>query len=448
MDIAQERHPLSVLLKCRGWTSAAFLHMLAERHRKLGYGGIASRKEKVSRWIAGVSVPAITTQYAMADLLQIHRREVTAHGWPSWLCLAIHDDRVVLESPWTAAGSLKVLGEVGGPVDRRAFLIASTHTLAAMAAQWATAEPATASTSGRRIGAEVADQLDTRLAALRHLDDEIGAGHVYDAATTEIRLIRRLLSEAAYSEQVGRRLFGAAAEACRLAGWCAYDNGYHAEAERQFFAAMRSAASAGDETIGALTLAFWANQRYATGTPRVALDMLERALASRRITSGRVTALLYARQARAYSLMGEAVPAYRAAEAAFTAYGKAGPAGEDLPALYWMNMGELHQFAGSAALSLGEPRRALEHFDAAVRGEDAYDSGQEARGAAIYLARRAEAHLAIGDLDAAVEVAEQVLQLMGGVESARGGSALQDLRAELLHHKDVPVVSGFLDLTA
>lgn len=46
-------------------------------------------------------------------------------------------------------------------------------------------------------------------------------------------------------------------------GWCAYDEGRHAAAERHFLASLRSAASAHDPTLGAVTLAFWANLRYA-----------------------------------------------------------------------------------------------------------------------------------------------------------------------------------------
>ncbi|NRQ39382.1 transcriptional regulator [Nonomuraea sp. NN258] len=458
MDTAVTRHPLTVLLERKHWTYGMFLRKVAVQHRARGFGGLATRKEKVARWISGVAVPQVTAQLAMADVFGVDEQEVAARGWPDWLLAAFDDDHAFWESPWTPAGSVTVLREVGGPVDRRGFLIASTGTLAAMVAQWATAETASAtlsvgsglttSVAGRRIGVEVAGQFDARLAALRHLDDEIGSAHVYDAATTEIRIIARLLAETTHSEQVGRRLHSAAAEACRLAGWCAYDSGHHASAERHFIAALRAAASAGDHSMGALTLAFWANLRYTGGDPRGALDLLDGALSARRNTSARVVALLHARQARAHSLVGEPVPALRAVEAAFSAYGNAAPAEEDLPALYWLNTGELHQFAGSAALSLGEPGRALEHFDAALRGEDPYDREQEARGAAIYLARRSEAHLALGELDAAVEVAEQVVELMGGVESARGTSALEDLRGGLLGHQDVPVVRTFLELTA
>ncbi|GHF94869.1 hypothetical protein GCM10018787_49560 [Streptomyces thermodiastaticus] len=119
------------------------------------------------------------------------------------------------------------------------------------------------------------------------------------------------------------------------------------------------------------------------------------------------TAPHYVRQARAHSKAGEAEAAYRAIDAAFAACDRAGPAAHDLPSMYWMTHGECHEVAASCALTLGEPARALEHFDAALRHGDPYDTTTEARGAGIYLARQAEAHLALGDMDAAVDVAER-----------------------------------------
>ncbi|MET8008246.1 hypothetical protein [Nonomuraea glycinis] len=333
-------------------------------------------------------------------------------------------------------------------MDRRGFLITSTGTLAVIIAQWATAPQAGGAVGGRRLSREVPDLFDARLDALRHLDDHVGSGQNYDAATTELRLITRLLKEASYTEEVGRRLHGCAAEASRLAGWCAYDDGHHAAAERHFVAALRAAASAADDTAGAIALAFWCNLRYTNGDSRGALDLVQGALAAdRRITSSRVLAMLHARQARAHAKAGEPTAAYLACDAAFAAYDRAGPPDQDLPSMYWINVGELHQMAASTALTLGEPRRALTHFDSAIGDDDPYDSDRETRGAAIYLARRAEAHLALGELDAAVEVAQQVLHLMGGVESARGSLALNELRHGLTGHRQVPLVADFLELS-
>ncbi|MEV4749093.1 tetratricopeptide repeat protein [Streptosporangium sp. NPDC049248] len=448
MNAVVDRHPLTVLLDRNHWTAASFLKRVSARHRASGGNAIATRKEKVSRWTSGQAVPRTTVQIAMADVFGVDRAEVHRRGWPDWLLLAFSDDDTILESPWTPLGTVKALDNVGGPVDRRGFLIASTSTLAAMLTQWAAAPSATASTSGRRIGQQVITLFDTRLDALRHLDDQVGSLQTYDAATAELRLITNILRDSSYTEVIGRDLYALAAEASRLAGWCAYDAGHNAEAERQFYAAMRSSASAGNDTIGAIILAFWANLRYAIGDPNGALGLVNGALASsHKINSPRVLAILHARQARAHSKAGEATAAYRAVDAALAIYDRAGPSAEDLPAMYWVSLGELHQVAGSAALSLGEPLRALQHFDAAVTSDDPYDTEKEARGTAIYLARRAEAHLALGDVDAALESAHQVLEHMGGVDSARGSSTLAELHGQLRAHEHIPAVQEFLGST-
>lgn len=158
--------------------------------------------------------------------------------------------------------------------------------------------------------------------------------------------------------------------------------------------------------------------------------------------------MLHARRARAHSKAGEAVDAYQAVDAALAAYDRAGPASDDLPAMYWMTAGELHQVAASAALSLGEPRRALDHFDAALSQDDPYDLNTEARGTSIYLARKVEAYLALGDIDAALETAYQVLDQMSGVDSVRASNTLAGLNAELRNHQHIRAVQEFLGLTA
>ncbi|GGO58965.1 transcriptional regulator [Streptomyces lasiicapitis] len=453
--ILEERHPLNQVLTVRGWTAEYCLRRVADRHKALGYGGMAIRKEKVSRWTrpGNPQTPNMPTQVAMAEVLGIDAREIRAQPWPHWLLLALRDDTAIWESPWNPAGTIQALDHAGGLVDldRRGFLIATTATLAATLAQWATADPVPATASGgRQIGAAVADRFDSRLDDLRHLDDDLGSDHVYDAACAEKRLITRLLRDNSYSENTGRRLHASAAEASRLAGWCAFDSGQTAAAERHFVTSLRAAAGAGDRTAGATALAFWANLRYANSTPdpRGALDLLDGALTHRAdITSPRVLTMLYIRQARAHSIAGEPTAAYRAIGNALAAYDRGTPPDEDLQSMYWITTGEVLQAAASAALSLGDPRRALTYFSSAVTHHDPYDSDKEPRGTAIYLARQAEAHLALGDLDGAVETGQQAVGLMGGVTSARGSETLNRLRTEFSRHRSTPVVRTFLDET-
>ncbi|MFJ4689260.1 transcriptional regulator [Streptomyces sp. NPDC088789] len=443
-------HPLTTLMAQHQLTAAAYLKRVADRHRALGFGAMAHRREKATRWIRDGVTPERTALLAMASLHGIRFADVDRYGWPGFLLLALDDDRTVLESPWTTAGTVNSLTDVGGPVDRRGFLIASTSTLTAAVAQWATAEPAFAVTGrGRRVGAEATALFDTRLDALRHLDDTVGAGQVYDAAALEVRLVTGLLKSASYSEETGRRLFAAGAEASRLAGWCAYDDGRHAAAERHFVASLRAAASANDPTLGAVSLAFWANLRYNADDPRGALHLINGALAARsKISSPRVTAMLHARAARAHSKAGEATATWHQVDRAFDAYSHADIPDADLPAMYWINHGELHQVAASCALTLGEHHRALEHFDAALTHEDPYDTERETRGTVIYRGRQAEAHLALGDVDSALDIGHQVITAMGGIDSARATGTLTELRGQMTGHQHIPAVADFLSYAA
>ncbi|MEV5379409.1 hypothetical protein AB0L26_26075 [Streptomyces nondiastaticus] len=91
---------------------------------------------------------------------------------------------------------------------------------------------------------------------------------------------------------------------------------------------------------------------------------------------------------------------------------------------------------GSCALNLGRPKEALIQFTAApttLRAADAYQEDDFPRGAAIYLAREAEARISLDDLDGAVETAHRAVEHMGGVSSARGTSTLDGLRANSGH---------------
>ncbi|MFE5858714.1 hypothetical protein ACFQ61_36525 [Streptomyces sp. NPDC056500] len=230
--ILEDRHPLHQVLALRGWTNEYCLRRVAAKHKDLGYGAMAVRKEKISRWTR----PERPQTDPTGDGRRPRDRQPRGSRQAlHWLLLALRDGTTIWESPWTPAGTIQALEDAGGLVDldRRGFLIATTATLAAVLAQWATAAPAPALARGsRQIGAAVADRFDNRLGDLRHLDDDLGSEHVYDAARHESRLITRLLRDNTYSEETGRRLHACAAEASRLAGWCAFDSGQSAAAEK------------------------------------------------------------------------------------------------------------------------------------------------------------------------------------------------------------------------
>lgn len=353
---------------------------------------------------------------------------------------------------WDHAGALSAMTRLlgGGGLDRREFVAVSGAALTTLAAWWSTAvttsqPPVTPPESGsRRVGPSMTAHIAERLNHLRHLDDELGSGDLAQLARAELALIVRLLRHGTYTDQIGRDLYTLAAEASRQAAWDYFDQAYHPVARRYFETALRASAAAGDRASGAYALSFLAVQCYSTGQAQHAVALLEAAQSTMsRYATPRMTAMLSARAARAYSKTGSRRDCARMLHKARTMLDK-GPHPADPEVLYWVTYGEIEMIAGSSALELGDPAHALGCFDAAIkadyRGDDQYP-----RTHAIYLARAAEAHLALHDLDAAADCAEHARRCLSTVSSARSAAALAGLRAKLACYASSPTVRAFLD---
>ena len=290
-----------------------------------------------------------------------------------------------------------------------------------LAARWRSAlgssGPLLPGTGSRQVTPELVSHIGQRLGHLRHLDDELGSGDLAGLARSELALIVRLLRVGSDTGQTGRRLYALAAEASRQAAWDYFDQDNHPAGRRYFETALRASATAGDPVTGAYALSFAAVQCYSTGQPQDAVALLETASDTvARTGTPKMTAMLAARSARAHSKAGSR---------------------HDCAHL-------LHQ--ARTALDLGDPGQAICCFDAAIaadyRGDDQYP-----RSHAIYLARAAEAHLVLHDLDATLERARHAVRCLGGVDSARSASAITGLRAKLAPHAASPAVREFLDAT-
>jgi tetratricopeptide (TPR) repeat protein len=159
-----------------------------------------------------------------------------------------------------------------------------------------------------------------------------------------------------------------------------------------------------------------------------------------------MSAMLAARSARAQSKAGERSACIRDLAAARVHLDR-GTHPDDPVVLYWVTEAEIEMIAGSCALELGEPHEALRRFEAALAADYRPDE-QYPRSAAIYLARAAEAHLALRDLDEAIGRARQAAHCLASVDSARSSLTLAGLRAKLRAHAAAPIVRDFLEATA
>ncbi|MEV0754968.1 helix-turn-helix transcriptional regulator [Streptosporangium sp. NPDC050280] len=444
-------HPLVILRAELGLSQAEYAKKLDEVHQALRLGGLSHRRQKIYRWESGSVVPQASAQRAIAELHGVPAALVKAMPWPEWLATACHQ---IQGSPCYGdqAATVGVLTDLarGGAVDRREFLIMTSAALGSSVAGWQEAMAAITSpvsTGRRRISAPMVDHLEVRLDRLRHLDDALGSAHLRDLAMAEFSFIVGLVKDARFDGPTSRRLYAAAAEAARCCAWVHFDDGFHAQAEKFFDAALRASATAGDALVGAYALSFRAIQHYTAGDPYDAVALIEAAqVQTKNKATPRFRAMLAARAARSYSKAGDRRACARALHQArdLLAFG---PHADDPPYLYWVTLGEVEMIAGSSALQLGDPHEAIRRFDAAIDANYAGDD-QYPRTHAIYLARAADAHLALRDLDQAVAVADHAVRCLGGVDSARSTATLDDLRGKLAKHRHVAVVRDFLDLTA
>jgi transcriptional regulator with XRE-family HTH domain/tetratricopeptide (TPR) repeat protein len=300
--------------------------------------------------------------------------------------------------------------------------------------------------AGRRIGDHLTDELADQVIGLRHADDVTSSVDLLPAVSRALAEADHLARTASYSEPVGIKLFTVVGELAQLGGWLHFDAGLHAAAENFYIASLRASASAHDPQVGAHTLNYLAIQTYSQGNPQDAVNLIRTAQEHvSRHTTARVRSLLHARAGRALSKTGDRTGSARAFDAARHAFA-AGPDDNDPPWAYSITDGEIEMLAGSSALDLHDPRHALDRFAAARAA--AYATVGHVRDGALYLTRTAQAHLNLGDLDAACAAGTEVLAHSSGAGESRPSQAIRDLRQQMIPHRHVRVVKDFLALSA
>ncbi|MFF2615917.1 helix-turn-helix domain-containing protein [Kitasatospora sp. NPDC058046] len=358
--------------------------------------------------------------------------------------------------PWGQDGAaLTVLADLvdgrAGRVDRRGFVKAGA-AMSASAGGWAgalgIARPSAPVESAQSAGGTaLLVNMAGRLELLRRLDDELGSGEVRRQASGELSLAVTLLKAGRYRGTAANRLLRLAGEAARQVAWCTFDQGRPGVAQRYFDASLRASAEAGDATGGIYTISFAAVQLYSTGQADRAVALLETARSQlRRHSTPRMEAMLAARTARAMSKTTAKAATGRQLRLAHDMLDR-GPQDDEPEFLYWVTRSEVEMIAGSCALDLGDPAEALRRFEAGMRAHPSVDE-EFPRSHAIYLARAAEAHLVLNDLDAAVAAAWQAAACLGSVDSARSSSQLKGLRVKLAPHAAYRPIADFLQAAA
>lgn len=315
-----------------------------------------------------------------------------------------------------------------------------------LAHQWLISEPpqVSATRAGRRIGVAQVAEVEARVHQLRRLDDYVGGQDTHAMVAGELAATTALLRDAAYTEDVGKRLLVAVGELAQVAGWVTSDAGRHDEAERYYLSGMRAAHAGGDVAGAANNLSSLAYQIANIGDPRTAVTLAKSALAGAKgAATATTTALLAERVAWAEARVGEVGGAERALGAVQEAYTHRHPE-EDPIWVYWLDEGEIEIMEGRVWTQLRRPLRAVPILEQATAayGEE---TGRET---ALYLTWLAESLLQANEVERAASAATEAVRLGRTASSVRVDERIGALRAKLAKYQGTPEVDAFEDEVA
>ncbi|MGW6748558.1 MFS transporter [Streptomyces sp. NPDC055006] len=272
----------------------------------------------------------------------------------------------------------------------------------------------------------------------RRWDSKYGGGDWRSSMVPEcLRVEAAPLLLGAYSDDVGRALFGASAELTRLAGWMAFDTGQQEAAQRYYIQALRLARAAADVPLGGYVLASMSLQATYRGFGDEGVDLAQAALERNRgLATARTMSFFRLVEARAHARAGDAHAAGAALRAAEGWLERARDGDHD-PS--WLGFYSYDRFAADAAecyRDLKAPRQVRRFTEQAL----SKPTEEFVRSHGLRLVVSAVAELESGNLDAACEQGTRALEVAGRISSARTTEYVKDLLHRLEPYGDEPRV--------
>ncbi|GGQ44598.1 regulator [Streptomyces asoensis] len=276
----------------------------------------------------------------------------------------------------------------------------------------------------------------------RTLDDRYGGGHARQALVRYLEHECEPMLRGSYGEQTGRRLFGAAADLTRLAGWTSFDIAAHGLAQRYFVQALRLSQAAGDRAYGSFVLVTMSRQAVYLGHGREAVQLAR--VAQQGVGTGAppvVQALLHSAEARGHGVLGEVRASTAALVRAERALEAAKP-GDEVP--HWARFFDEAQLADD----FGHCHRDLQQFRAAAQHAERSLQLRPAAHARSRLFCRvvlASARLGLGELDQACQLAAEAAGQAVEMRSVRALEYVRDFERRLEPYKDAAPARTYRD---
>ncbi|MEO3763472.1 regulator [Streptomyces sp. B8F3] len=279
----------------------------------------------------------------------------------------------------------------------------------------------------------------------RALDNAYGGGHARQALVRYLEHEVEPMLRGTYNEATGRRLFAAAADLTRLAGWTSYDIAAHGLAQRYFVQALRLAQASGDRAYGSYVLVTMSRQAVYLGHGREAVQLTR--VAQQGVGGGAppvVQALLHAAEARGHGLLGEVRACTTSLARAERALESARP-GEEAP--HWARFFDEAQLAdefGHCYRDLQQYRAAAQHAERSLQ----YRAAGFARSRVFCRLVLATARLGLGEVEQACVLGAEAAQQAAEMRSARAAEYVRDFERRLEPYRDAPPVRAYRERVA
>ncbi|MEV2249171.1 regulator [Streptomyces sp. NPDC050147] len=279
----------------------------------------------------------------------------------------------------------------------------------------------------------------------RALDHAYGGGHARQALVRYLEHEAEPMLRGTYGEQAGRRLFAAAADLTRLAGWTSYDIAAHGLAQRYYVQALRLSQAAGDRAYGSYVLVTMSRQAVYLGHGREAVQLAR--VAQQGVGSSAppvVQALLHSVEARGHGVLGEVRACTASMVRAERALETARP-GDEVP--HWARFFDEAQLAdefGHCHRDLQQYRVAAQHAERSLQ----LRAPGYARSRLFCRVVLASSRLALGELEQACQLGAEAAQAAGEMRSVRAVEYVRDFERRLEPYRDAAAVRGYRDRVA
>ncbi|WP_329369062.1 regulator [Streptomyces sp. NBC_01483] len=279
----------------------------------------------------------------------------------------------------------------------------------------------------------------------RTLDHAYGGGHARQALVRYLEHEAEPMLRGVYGEQTGRRLFAAAADLTRLAGWTSYDIAAHGLAQRYFVQALRLSQAAGDRAYGSYVLVTMSRQAVYLGHGREAVQLAR--VAQQGVGSSVppvVQALLHSVEARGHGVLGEVRACTASLVRAERALESARPGDEAPPWARFFDEAQLADEFGHCHRDLQQYRAAAQHAERSLQ----LRAPGFARSRLFCRVVLASARLGLGELDQACQLGAEAAGQAAEMRSVRAVEYVRDFERRLEPYRDAAPVRGYRDRVA